>query len=614
MRFLQRLAETGRRIDRTVAERTGAGRLAAAIKTQTPEGLRKAIARYGSIVAVIGAVLLFAFALSDSRTSTVGTTESTAGEGLAPGAQQDNEGLQPAAPTESVGGPGTASAPSAAKAKEIAKQFVAPPTAGVCGKGEILDTGSVIQFPYAVQCHTTKFTGDNGGDRYRGVYRDKIRVAMFLTDDVTLSALVKAGDGCGESTCTEDYIRAYADWFQKYYETWGRKIELVPFKSTGTDADPEAAIRDARAIAGLKPPVFAVLGGYQQASPSFSAELKAHGIMCFCGTSPGQNVFDARAPFMWGGLMSSHQAYLHRSEYVGKRLGGQKAIYAGDAPTKDKTREFGFIWFDNTARDYEPGALFYIQQLKKYGVNLKPEATVRYENIAGCQNNADAMVDKLKQANVTSVTMAVDPLCPIYVTNSAQKQLLPWEWIVLGSAYTDTNVFGRLYNPAQWSRAFGVSMNPPAVTDQNSYWYKMFYEVRPRGDRNGDPPKTEAPVVLFGPTKFFTGVHLAGPDLNPNTFKEAMAKAVVKGGTPTIPRYSYGPRTVGDYSFWDYTSYDDMTEIWWDPSQVDTRNKPGAYWYVDGAKRHIWGTWLSTAPKPFIKQGAIYGYEKPPDY
>lgn len=617
MRFLQRLSHAGRRLDRTIAEKTGIGRLVGGLKAKIPEGLRKAGARYGPFVVVGTAAAAFALALSgpDTQISTSGTE---AGGAFGAGDQGGDELSTPGADGATAADQ-TIGTPSAAKLKEIAKQFVAPPTAGVCGSGGILATGSVIQYPYAVQCHSSKFTGDNGGSTYRGVYRDKIRVALFLSGDAALSALVKAAGGCGEKRCTEDYTRAYVAWFLKYYETYGRTIELVTIENSGSDSDPNAAINDARRVAALDPPVFAVIGGPQQASPSYTAELKSKGILCFnCGTSPAQTVMDDRNGLWWGGLMSSHQAYIHRSEYVGKRLGPQspnpKAQFAGDALTRAKNREFGFVWFDNAAKDYSPGPPFFYQQLAKYGITIKDKAKIAYTNLEGCQQNAGTIVNNLREAEVTSVMMAVDPLCPIYLTNAAQAQALQWEWIVLGSAYTDTNVFGRLYNPGQWSRAFGVSMNPPAVKDQNTYWYKMFFEVSPKGDRNGDPPKTEAPVTLFGPTQLFTAIHLAGPDLNPDTVKAAMAKAIVRGGTVTIPKYSYGPKNIGGYSFFDYTSYDDMTEIWWDPTQRDFRDQPGAYWYVDGAKRYYWEAWPTTTPKPFVKDGAIYGYEKAPDY
>ncbi|HWC13868.1 MAG TPA: hypothetical protein VG929_04665 [Actinomycetota bacterium] len=487
---------------------------------------------------------------------------------------------------------------------ERSAQFKNPKTANVCA-GRVIKTGSKVQFPWAPQCVPT-FAGDNGGETYRGVYRDRIRVAVYITRDPVVVSGVRAAGGCGEVSCWKDYVTAYIDWFEKYYQMYGRRIEPIFIEGSGSEANETAARDDARRIASIDPPVMAALGGPNQASTVYAEELTSKGIMCFCTFSLPEEFYAKYYPMVWGPLMSSTQAYIHRAEYIGKRLARKPARHAGDPTLRAQKRSFGMVYFDNTRGDYRAGVQFFQKQLARYGVKLKK--IIPYTNIDGCQTDATNIVNQLQIAGVTSVLANTDPFCPIHLTRAANLQNAKWEWIVTGSGLTDTNNFARLYNQEQWSRAFGISMQQPDVKNEAEYWHKMYKEVRPSGD-----PKEEAPAALSPFILFYTGVHLAGPNLTPKSFAAAMDRAITTGGTVTLPQRSYGRKTVTGVSFWDTTSYDDMVELWWDPDQQDANGRQGAYWYVSGGKRYEWGGWPSTAPRVFTKKGAVYGYENPPD-
>jgi hypothetical protein len=506
-----------------------------------------------------------------------------------------------------IGGSG-GTAGSAQLSEEIptgrSAQFKNPKTANVCA-GRSIKTGSKVQFPWAPQC-VSNFTGNNGGATYKGVYRDRIRVAVYITRDPVVVSATRAAGGCGEVSCWKDYASAYIDWFEKYFQLYGRRIQPIWIEGSGSESDERAALDDARRIASIDPPVFAALGGPGQASTVYAEELISKGIMCFCTVSLPQEFYAKHFPMVWSTLMSSSQAYIHRAEYVGKRLARRPAKYAGDTLLKTKKRSFALVYFDNTRGDYRSGVKFFIKQLARYKVKLKK--VIPYTNIEGCQTDSTNIVNQLQIARVTSVLFAGDPICPIHLTRAANAQQAKWEWIVTGSALTDTNNFGRLYNQEQWGRAFGVSMLNPDVKNEADYWFKMYQEIR--GDRE---PKEEAPVVLAPWILFFTGVHLTGPNLTPKTFGSAMQRMITTGGTPTLPQRSYGPKREAGFSFWDTTSYDDMVEIWWDPDGQDPNGRRGTYWYVNGAKRYTWGSWPSKPPKVFTKKGAVSGYKNPPD-
>ncbi len=218
-------------------------------------------------------------------------------------------------------------------------QIEAPKTANVCG-GRVIKTGSKVQFPWAPQC-VPQFTGDNGGEVYRGVYRDRIRVAVYITRDPVVVSATRAAGGCGDVECWKDYASAYIDWFEKCYQMYGRRIDPVWIEGSGAESDERAARDDARRIAAIDPPVLAALGGPNQASTVYAEELISKGIMCFCTVSLPQEYYEEKFPYVWSTLMSSSQAYIHRAEYIGKRLARRPAKYAGSDLVRQQKRTFG---------------------------------------------------------------------------------------------------------------------------------------------------------------------------------------------------------------------------------------------------------------------------------
>lgn len=610
MSFPSRLLESSRRLDHAVYTKTGLNRLVSGFRSTLPPGLRKISARYGPILSLILVIVLYALAFSagDPARIQTGNTDLNGPEpGEAGGATAEalaaEQAAAQAAAAAQAGKPGAS--------KVFPGQKAIPPTANVCGINGVLKTGPNIQFPYAVQCLPTP-TGDNGGATSRGVTRDAIHIAVYVTRDPTVLGPLATIGGCGTDACITNHVQAYVDWFEKYYLTYGRKVNVRIHNATAArEADAQGAIADAKAIASFEPKVFAVLGGPGEAGAVYARELKANGIMCICTVSLPQEFYEETSPYVWSQLMSSTQAYIHRAEYIGKRLANRKAKHAGaPEPTqqdlRQRNREFGFVWFNN-AGSYKSGIDFFKAELNnKYNVTLKKD--VEYEGIQGCQLNASNIVAQLISADVTSVIFSGDPFCPEHLTNQAEAQRLKWEWIITGSVLSDTNDLARTYNANQWARAFGVSMLSPEIKDENEYHYKMFQEVRP-----GTTPARAAPLFLPGPHILATGIHLAGAKLNPTTFKAGMEKLNKVGGTVSLPLRSFGPKNLGGLSLWDSNHNDDMTELFWDNTAQDSNGVVRSYRWVAGGKRYPWYGWPDSEPNVFNDTDAPTGYDKAPD-
>ena len=491
-------------------------------------------------------------------------------------------------------------------------------------------TGRIsMPFKYAPPCKPKWTGGNNGGATSpQGVTANEITEVWYLAkaNPGTQAALERAG-AADPPDRAEATAQAYFELFSKHFETYGRKVKVVLMRGSGETTDDAAAKADAIKIA-TQVKAFAVIN---DANNAFVDELVARKVICVCTTSQPQEFYQARAPYAgYTTLMSSTQGYIHRAEYVGKRLANRPPLYLGEPTKSDPTfpkdkRTFGLLYFETADKAYESGARFFAEELKnKYGVTLEVSrpftgASGPGANPAQTQAQAGPLITALKNGKVTSVIYSGDPLSPAIFTQEATNQQYFPEWIITGSALTDTSIFARTYNKLQWRHAFGISFLTARIPQEQGDAYKLhtWHFGRPPAAENGYA------VILAPILSFMIGVHMAGPELNPVNWQQGLfAYPPTGAGGISIQLLSFGNH--GIWPFPDYTAYDDVTEIWWDEAasgEDETgANGAGLYQYVDGGKRYLPGQHPTSEPKVFTRDGAITIYpERPaqdraPDY
>ncbi len=471
-----------------------------------------------------------------------------------------------------------------------------------------------IKFPssFAPPC-APAFNSNNGGATYQGVTKDKIKVVYFMADEspATSAALTAAGaqNQPPERIAT---MKDYVDVFNKHYETYGRQVELVVRQGSGKTDDDNAARADALKIA-TEDKAFAVIGA--PTSNKFVETLASKGVICICTVSQPQELYERLAPYIgYTTLMSSTQGYIQRAEYVGKRLAGRKAVHAGlrgAVPMSTETRKFGLLWYETPDNAYRSGAVFFEKELKeKYGVTLA-ESRSFPSDYAQVQERARPLIQAMKEAGVTSIIFAGDPISPAIFTREATNQQYFPEWIVTGSALTDTAIFARTFDQNQWDKAFGVSFLTARGPQEAGAAYKthVWHHGRTPTANN------QYAVIYPGPWTLFTGIHMAGPNLTAQSWSQGLFNYPVTGqGRKMAATVSFGNH--GLWPFTDYTAFDDVTEIWWDPTapgEDEVGNQAaGLYRYVDGGKRYLPGTHPKTDPKVFVNEGTSTIYQTPP--
>jgi len=441
--------------------------------------------------------------------------------------------------------------------KEIAVSWLEATKTGDIGDldwGDRCDTTrGRLEIPsvYAPPCAAAR-PGVEGGATYQGVTADSIKVVLYQAADDDLAASLQ------EKADPDDVVfeqrKLQVEMFEGLVETWGRKIEIVRLKGRGsseTDARADA-VKVAEEIKA-----FASIGGPAQES-AYAQELASRGVLCIsCGLSMPDSFYQEHAPYVWGNLQTPEQYLPVLSEVTIDMLNGGKATFAGDPAMHDRTRVFGSVNFEQDPPQFGDVNKRVDAVSKARGFERKISLTYQLV-IPELAEKARTIIGQLKGAGVTTVIFLGDPVMPIYLTAAATAQNYFPEWIITGTVLTDTTTLGRMYDQQQWANAFGISSLPtPVPREQGESWrlHEWYY---------GEPPVAQRGAALsYEPIRLFMyGVHLAGPKLTPETFRDGLFGYPPSGGDPIRPQISWGEH--GYYEEPDYNAVDDMRLVWWD--------------------------------------------------
>ena len=458
------------------------------------------------------------------------------------------------------------------------------------------------------------FSGDNGGATAPGVTKDTIRIAYYSAPpDPSADALAKSVNAYDSPEQVGATNLGFLEAFAKRVQLYGRKVQLVKLQGTGTSNDEQKAQADAQTAKSLN--VFAVLGGPSQ-TVSFSQTLANEGILCIgsCLISRPGAFYKANSPYIWPGI-EPDQTSTFNTEFVKKQLANKDAIYAGDAKFRKEKRTFAILSYDNQGA-FKPVWDAWKKKLEAAGVPIKGQVTYLL-NIPTVQSDAQSFVQQLKAIDATTVLFTGDPFTPIYITKEATKQGYFPEWVMAGTVFADTSVFGRQYDPKQWAHAFGMSLIPPRIPVTQSRYYAIYTDC---GKTAAPPAYNTQGIIYANEDLLFTGLELAGPHLTAQNFYAGMtAYPVPRRDDPADlrPVSSYG-----DHGIWpdgtDYGSTDTTGFVWWDPKapgEDETGNTgTGQYRYIENGRQFLPGEVPSTPMGLFKTADTVTYYDNSGKY
>lgn len=445
-----------------------------------------------------------------------------------------------------------------------------------------------------------EFSGDNGGATGQGVTKDKVLIVRYISQVTPATqAILEAYKLADKPEVVKRTYEALFKYGNAHYMTYGREVVFQDYPASGPDTSDEALKADAIKIATQIKPMAVWAGA---GTKTLAVELAARGVACICTVSLTSQFYKENPPLIFGSLPTSTEYGIHVAEYVGKRLAGKNAQWAGDEynPTqnfKNKRREFGLIYLEGQEGRVDPegkrGRDFLVNELAKYGVKLKAEASYLYDPGRN-QQDMTTMIATMKSAGVTTVISYVDPLTPIIFTAEASRQQYFPEWFQTGTGLSDTTAAGRIYDQQQWKHSFGIS--PLWVTwlnVANSSGYREFHHGMP-GMRPGDEGVL-VNIYQAPAQQIFIGIHMAGPKLSPMSFAQGQFAYPRTGGTAAAPLV-YVTREFP-------TQIKDFVEIFYksDERGKDERGEEGLgmIMKVEQGKRYQAGEWPANDPKVF---------------
>jgi len=227
--------------------------------------------------------------------------------------------------------------------------------------------------------------------------------------------------------------------------------------------------------------------------------------------------------------------------------------------------------------------------LKEQGIDIDCDVPF-FLDLARQQENARTIITKLKDGGCTSVIFYGDPITPGSISKEATAQEYFPEWLLGPSVLADSTFFGRTYDQEQWKNGFGISLIPGRGEPETGDSYRLYEWF------NGTaPPNNTYGVIWPDVNILMVGIHLCGPELTPECFRDGLFRFPPSGGGPVNAHTSRGK-----YGIWpedvypaDYWGSDDAALIWWDPAATGKTENGiegvGMYRYANMAKRYKLG-------------------------
>jgi hypothetical protein len=443
----------------------------------------------------------------------------------------------------------------------------APPPASEGGTVALADTcaGGARQTrePYAPPCIT--FQGSNPGATSLGVTEDTITITFREGDLPSIYAVAGQVAEKANIRDTKDDIRrtidAYVEYFNEHFQLYGRQVrvqyykgqgdQLSEFFGGGTEGANADAIQVAQEIKGFAD-ISALTTPYAEA-------LVRQKVIAIPPVHMSQRWYEDHAPYAYGVLVDCSRLASSTVDWIMTRVWGRPAQYAGDPAFRTEARRFGMIvpeepWYQECANGG-------VSELQARGGSFthRINYTLDFQRLS---QEAAGMVAQLKDRGVTTVVCLCDPVLPLFLTTQATQQEYRPEWVITGTALTDVDLLGQIYDPEQWRHAFGISFLNDIHQGVRAESYRTYKAVRT------DEPAFIHDVLYYPILMLFLGIHGAGPNLTPQAFEQGL--------------FSYPP-TSGETGKWsfspgDRTATDDAREVYWDPTATSPFNGAAGRW------------------------------------
>lgn len=494
-----------------------------------------------------------------------GGTVAPGGPTAGPGGAVDGGTTGGAAPAEGGGGTG------------------APPAGTTqCGDRSL----QVPNDPYSPPC--VSFSGDNGGATTRGVTGKEIHISIRRTQDASFNDALAGIVGAGIVDTPEDVARTtqvLVDYFNTHFQFYGRKIVLDYYDGQGAlgnelvgNGRDKAEVDATKVAEEVKP-----FGDLSALSEPYGDALARRQIMNFGTPVLSREWYTKRRPYSWSVLPDCSTLTEEITEFLLKRLDGPTADFAG-GDQKGDPRRIAILAPENSWYQECVQAARKIMQQAGQDFDIAP---IAYKiDLVTMSNQAANLIPKLKSQGITTIVCGCDPIFPIFISGTANRERYYPEFI---SGY-EQDFIGQLWDPTFQKQSFGISPLGPnnSQAAQDTYGYAAFKSL------SKDEPANSVDGLYYQLYLLAIGIQGAGPKLTPETFEQGMFDYPEHLGPAGL--WGFGPQ--------DYTPMDDYHEFYWDADGVSTYNgKPGTWRDPNPGGRYRHGADEMQPGPPKIPQG-----------
>ena len=152
-----------------------------------------------------------------------------------------------------------------------------------------------------------------------------------------------------------------------------------------------------------------------------------------------------------------------------------------------------------------------------------------------------------------------------------------------GIGLLDFDKLGRLYEPSQWTHAFGISHLQVQPRHEDSDASRMW-----RATGRGGTPCQSCNLPWSYVALAASFIMAAGPELTPANIERGVQSGPgvggwkQSGGNPHVPRVAFARG--------DYTGIDDVKEVYWNESTASSIDgSPPSYLNINGGRRYLEG-------------------------
>jgi len=267
-----------------------------------------------------------------------------------------------------------------------------------------------------------RWTGFNGGAPYQGVTETEVVVVKYrapLPEQV--NAILRL-EGLASTREEEAHAAAaFAKFFDKHFEFYGRKIKWVDFESDCSVSPPDLPCfrQEARDINKQYHP-FALFWFNATVQAEFFDELSRLGMLNVGGWHFSADFNVAHRPYHWDIFMDGTRTARNLADFWCKKMQGKPADKAGDPNMWTKKRKVGVISqkFEVTKSNAEEFTRLVSGEMCGSPADTVPPFFTESDINQAALISREAM-ESLQKQGATSVVFMTDPIGPRFYTSAA---------------------------------------------------------------------------------------------------------------------------------------------------------------------------------------------------